>query len=114
MKKLREEEGCDIVIALTHFLLENDVKFAAKVPGIDFVLGGHDHLYHVEGVKSNSNEKKTVAVVKSGADFHEFSDIDIEIGISKDTYNNKLKEISKSKNNKNVKVIYSAEEQMMI
>lgn len=34
-----------MVLALTHMRLPNDLKLAAAVPGIDAVLGGHDHEY---------------------------------------------------------------------
>jgi 5'-nucleotidase len=33
----------DAVVALTHLSLEQDSEFAAAVPGIDLVLGGHEH-----------------------------------------------------------------------
>ena len=45
-KHLRENEGCDLVIALTHMRGPNDDLLArAKVPGLDLILGGHDHDY---------------------------------------------------------------------
>ncbi|MDZ7360902.1 MAG: bifunctional metallophosphatase/5'-nucleotidase [candidate division KSB1 bacterium] len=33
----------DILIAVTHLPLEDDVKLAQTVPGIDLILGGHEH-----------------------------------------------------------------------
>ena len=36
-------DGADIVVALTHQDLAADVRMARSVPGIDLVLGGHDH-----------------------------------------------------------------------
>ena len=41
--KLKDEDSCDIVIALTHMRNPNDIKLAEKVPSIDLILGGHDH-----------------------------------------------------------------------
>lgn len=38
-----EEEGVDIIIALTHVGLRKDSEIAAAVPGIDVVIGGHSH-----------------------------------------------------------------------
>ena len=35
--------GADIVVAMTHQDLEADIRMARSVPGIDLVLGGHDH-----------------------------------------------------------------------
>jgi 5'-nucleotidase len=33
----------DILIAVTHLQLEDDVKLAQTVPGLDLILGGHEH-----------------------------------------------------------------------
>ncbi|CAE6496176.1 unnamed protein product [Rhizoctonia solani] len=62
--ELRNEEKCDLVIALTHALYAEDVALAKQVncytadgysklgkgkledtPGVDLILGGHDHVY---------------------------------------------------------------------
>jgi 2',3'-cyclic-nucleotide 2'-phosphodiesterase (5'-nucleotidase family) len=41
-KELRRE--CDLIIALTHLGLEEDIRFAKDVKGVDIILGGHHHL----------------------------------------------------------------------
>jgi 5'-nucleotidase len=41
VQKLRGET--DAIVALTHLSLEQDAQFASDVPGIDLVLGGHEH-----------------------------------------------------------------------
>ncbi|WP_372573257.1 bifunctional metallophosphatase/5'-nucleotidase [Ruegeria jejuensis] len=38
-----QDEGVDIVIALTHVGLAKDLEIAEKVPGLDLVVGGHSH-----------------------------------------------------------------------
>ena len=48
--KLKDEDGCDIVIALTHMRNPNDIKLAQNVPRIDLVLGGHDHDVEMKNV----------------------------------------------------------------
>ena len=35
--------GADLVVAMTHQDLEADIRMARSVPGIDLILGGHDH-----------------------------------------------------------------------
>lgn len=40
---LKKEQNCDIVIALTHVSLAVDKDIAESVPGIDVIIGGHDH-----------------------------------------------------------------------
>jgi len=62
--KLRAEHELDLVIVLTHSRKENDLELADSVEGIDLILGGHDHLYHVA-----LNEKHKSVLVKSGCDF---------------------------------------------
>ena len=34
-------------MALTHMRVPNDKRLAENVPGIDIILGGHDHEYEV-------------------------------------------------------------------
>ena len=43
-KTLREDEKCDVVIALGHLLQRQDEDLAKNVEGVDLVLGGHDHM----------------------------------------------------------------------
>ena len=38
-------DGADVVIALTHQDMADDVAMLTAVPGINLVIGGHDHLY---------------------------------------------------------------------
>ena len=61
-KKLREEEGCDYIIALTHMRVRHDEIFAREVPGIDIVLGGHDHEYHCFSVAHELKDKSKESV----------------------------------------------------
>lgn len=81
-KKLREEQGCDTVIALTHMRLNHDVKLASQVPGIDLVLAGHDHFYKIETCEQtldilSDRGVKFCPVVKSGSDFEDYTVIDM-------------------------------------
>jgi len=38
-----EEQGADIIVAISHSGVEEDRELAKKVPGIDIVVGGHCH-----------------------------------------------------------------------
>lgn len=45
-KKMVQElksQGADVIVALTHLLIEEDRQLAKEVPEIDIILGGHDH-----------------------------------------------------------------------
>lgn len=72
--KRLESQGCDLIIALTHSRLPTDEKLAAEVQGIDLILGGHDHLYVAKQVAPFDQ-----LIVKSGADFRDFTVIDVEL-----------------------------------
>ena len=50
IKQLREQEGCDYIIALTHMRVRHDEIIAKEVIGVDLVLGGHDHEYHCKSI----------------------------------------------------------------
>ncbi|CAB0015463.1 unnamed protein product [Nesidiocoris tenuis] len=63
-----KQEGCDLVIALTHMRMPNDIKLAENCEEIDLILGGHDHIYRVEKICDRW-------IVKSGTDFNHFSKI---------------------------------------
>ena len=43
-KLLRDTHKCDFVVALTHLRNPNDKLLASHSSGIDFILGGHDHV----------------------------------------------------------------------
>lgn len=61
-------EGCEVIIALTHMRTPNDISLAANCPGIDLILGGHDHVFEVHEIKGTK-------IIKSGTDFRQFSKI---------------------------------------
>ncbi|KAF4614842.1 hypothetical protein D9613_002892 [Agrocybe pediades] len=102
------EHRCDLIIALTHARLPNDIELAkdllalspssqkdrsfASKHGVDLVLGGHDHMYFVgKGVDSWDNynlqeevlgaeaDHGDVLVVKSGTDFRDLSEFNLTL-----------------------------------
>lgn len=68
VEKLRGK--VDAIVALTHLSLEQDAEFADAVPGVDLVLGGHEHenwlLYRgarfVPIVKADANVRSLAIV----------------------------------------------------
>ncbi len=72
-KKLREEHHVDYVIMLSHsgVFFSNgswsgeDVDLAAKVPGIDVIVGGHSHTVLYEPILV-----KHVPILQAGAEMH--------------------------------------------
>lgn len=76
-KMLKEEYFCDLVIALTHMRLPNDVLAAESFHFVDLILGGHDHDYYCGPSKCGK------MVVKSGTEFRNLSLINIKVDFLK-------------------------------
>lgn len=66
--ELREVYKCDYVIALTHMRTPNDQRLCEEANGIDLVLGGHDHVFHIQHFPK-------CLFIKSGTDFQNLSEI---------------------------------------
>lgn len=72
-KMLKEEKGCDLVIALTHIGYSaanpkalSDISLAKKTKNIDIIIGGHSHTFlNSERIYQNA-EGKDVIVVQDG------------------------------------------------
>ncbi|KAG8970563.1 hypothetical protein FRC03_006692 [Tulasnella sp. 419] len=104
-KLLRDPAGeyqCDLVLALTHARIPNDITLAkqlnavpgpdsAATHGVDIIFGGHDHMYYIgQGIKQwdGYNFSETVLgaekddgllIVKSGTDFRDLSSLEVEV-----------------------------------
>lgn len=88
-ENLRSQHGVDLVIALTHMRLPEDLQ-VCNIAAVDLILGGHDHDFTVHGSRVtviDDNFNGDIRIVKSGTDFRDFSrvvlDIDQEGGGSK-------------------------------
>lgn len=57
-----QEQGAELLVAITHMRVPNDRRFAAECPEYHIVMGGHDHHYETDFVGP-------VLMVKSGTDF---------------------------------------------
>ena len=73
--KLRKD-GAQVIVALTHLDMREDVELARKVPDIHLILGGHDH-----------NPINTVAgrtlIVKAGSDAAWLAVVDLTVTLRK-------------------------------
>ncbi|CAE6516088.1 unnamed protein product [Rhizoctonia solani] len=106
-RELRDPEGphkCDIILALTHARLPNDIELAkqvlahskfskdsANIHGADVLLGGHDHMYYIgRGARTwdnydlnstclGSEGDDGAFLVKSGTDFRDLSELTLEL-----------------------------------
>jgi 5'-nucleotidase len=64
----RLKDSCDVVVAITHQEMEEDVILAKKLPGLALILGGHEHdmrfqkVGNVYIVKAHANAKSAYIV----------------------------------------------------
>ena len=65
-----KEQGCDLIIAITHMKNKSDEDLLDADNDIDLILGGHDHLFLVK----RSKEK---VLLKSGSNFEMFTSLTI-------------------------------------
>jgi 5'-nucleotidase/UDP-sugar diphosphatase len=68
-KRLREM-GADLVVALTHLYIADDRALVGALPGVDIVLGGHDH----EPITFYEDD---TLIAKAGSDLHYLAAIDL-------------------------------------
>ena len=66
-KRLREDEGCNVVACIAHTL--NAKTFAAQPDGVDALIAGHEHVNLDENV--TGADGKPVRVVEAGSAFAE-------------------------------------------
>ena len=75
-KALRERS--DVVIAITHLDLAEDMQIAAAVPEISLIIGGHEHVRHYEPPGVAADGRPTPPIAKADANarsawVHKFS-----------------------------------------
>ncbi len=69
----RLRDGCDLLIALTHIGIKQDIELAKEVQGIDVLLGGHTHTLAEERVGET-------LIIHSGFYGHYVRKLEIEFG----------------------------------
>ena len=63
---LKDEEGCDLVVCLSHLGIQMDEHLVAGTRNIDVILGGHSHTF-MKGPKTYLNmDGKEVPVMHTG------------------------------------------------
>ncbi len=66
VQKLKSQ-NCSVVILLSHLGFEYDQIVASYVPGIDFIIGGHDHLVLQHPVPVVNPSGGTTYIMQAGA-----------------------------------------------
>jgi len=76
-----QSQGANVIILLSHLGWTIDSSLAANIPGINFIIGGHDH-YVFNQPKSVTNPMSTQTLVMEAGDNYEY------VGKLKFTYSN--------------------------
>lgn len=83
--RLRGREKVDLVVVLSHNGMDVDLKMAARVTGIDVILGGHTHDgMPAPTVVSNASGKTLVTNAGSNGKFLGVLDLDVKAGRLRD------------------------------
>uniref|UniRef100_D8QCK0 5'-Nucleotidase C-terminal domain-containing protein n=1 Tax=Schizophyllum commune (strain H4-8 / FGSC 9210) TaxID=578458 RepID=D8QCK0_SCHCM len=86
---MREEYNVDVVIAVTHMRMEEDLDVVSRCLSVDLILGGHDHDHMIRGsryTESKNHAEGDIKVVKSGTDFREFSVVKVHVDKCQDSW----------------------------
>jgi sulfur-oxidizing protein SoxB len=73
IKRLREEEGAELIVVLTHLGFAQDCQLASEVDGIDILLSGHTHNRIVQPLVVNG-----ATIIQSGCHASFVGRLDIE------------------------------------
>lgn len=98
VKRLRDKEGINKIIILSHQGIKNDVKLAKETEGIDIIFGAHTHDL-IEGIKEGVNlfyskNGEPTIITQAGKDGENVGILNIDFdknGIIKRAQNNIIK-----------------------
>lgn len=78
---LRNVEGCDVVILLSHLGVEFDMAIASLVPGIDVIIGGHDHYNYSEPIPVPNPNSGTTWIAQAGSNYMYIGKLKIDVAL---------------------------------
>jgi len=88
VNKVRQEEGAQIVVLLSHNGMDVDIKMASRVRGIDVIFGGHTHDAIPQPFEVKDPDGNRTLVVNSGSNTKFLSVLDLDV------QNGKIKEFN--------------------
>ena len=72
-------QQADVVVAMTHLGLPDDVRLAAAVEGIDLILGGHTHTVLQHGFRAKGAGGREVLICQAGDQYRYLGEVDLEL-----------------------------------
>lgn len=73
-------EQCEVVILLSHMGLDVDSLLAAAIPGIDIIIGGHDHVALQQPMRVSNPLDKDVLIVQTEGFYGQIGRMRLEYG----------------------------------
>ena len=80
MVKSLKERGCGVIVCLSHLGLMLDTVLAAAIPGIDLIVGGHDHVELAQAVPVQTTAHDTTWIVQAGAFYKNVGTVQLAAG----------------------------------
>lgn len=81
-------QGCDVIIFLSHLGSAIDKEIAANVPGINFIISGHDHYEFTQPVVVMDPENKPVYICQAGSYYQNIGKLNFTFDNGVVTFNN--------------------------
>ncbi len=75
-------ENCSVIICLSHLGLNVDEMLASYIPGINLIVGAHDHYLLNQPVEVTNPEGKKTLIVQAGAFYSNIGEIKLAVSSS--------------------------------
>ena len=83
-----QAQGCDVIVFLSHLGSAIDEQLAANIPGINFIIGGHDHYIFTQPVIVMNPENKPVYICQAGSYYQNIGKLKFTVDNGTVTFNN--------------------------
>lgn len=83
-----QSQGCNVIIFLSHLGSAIDEQIAANIPGINFIIGGHDHYAFAQPVVVTNPENKPVYICQAGSYYQNIGKLNFTFDNGIVTFNN--------------------------
>ncbi|HEY6950876.1 MAG TPA: 5'-nucleotidase C-terminal domain-containing protein [Bacteroidota bacterium] len=88
VQRLRAVEGAQVVICLSHLGSLYDQAVAANIPGIDVIVGGHDHYVFDQPLSIPNPGGSSTLVLQAGANYEHIGKLSLHVENGIVTVNN--------------------------
>jgi 5'-nucleotidase / UDP-sugar diphosphatase len=76
---LRTKEGAQVVVCLSHLGSLYDQAIAANIPGVDVIVGGHDHYVFEQPISIPNPAGTSTLIVQAGANYEHIGKLSLHV-----------------------------------